>query len=601
VRGKKKLYILDEVHMLSTSAFNALLKTLEEPPPHALFVFATTDPHKLPQTILSRVQRYDFKLVPTARLVEHLADVLTREAIEFDPGALYIIAREGAGSVRDSLSLLDQVLASSEGRLSEEQAAAVLGVADRRLIMALGGAIAGRDPATALSLLDDAFRRGFDLPQLARTLLAHLRDLVVVSVVKEPQTLLEVPASELPDLEAQAKQVSGRAELLFDRMMRVAEDTARASQARYALEVGLVELCALEPLLPIGELVDRLELLEDRLAGRGAGRGAPPAPSGFGPMGGPARTGGPGGSGPSAPAGGRSLGGPTTAAPMAAGFAPNPPAPAAPVMAAPLTAAPVMAAPVPSPAASPARMVPVASGAAAAAIAMPQPQEESDAIVEHKSISAPVPTVAPPRPVPPAPSDIGPPLRPAVPPVEAVAASEPRATPPAADPASLPATSREAVQAQAPVAKPAPPTSAAQPPANQDFATLVRYVTERAPALAYLREARALRWQDSQITIGLASDFDVQRTKNERPRLQELFNAAAGTPLVLEFVLDAQAAKDAAERETLAASEERARQAEQTRLRREASEHPSLKLVREVFGEVSFMEPELEAEVTVHG
>ncbi len=232
---------------------------------------------------------------------------------------------------------------------------------------------------------------------------------------------------------------------------------------------------------------------------------------------------------------------------------------------------------------------------------MPQPQEESDAIVEHKSISAPVPTVAPPRPVPPAPSDIGPPLRPAVPPVEAVAASEPRATPPAADPASLPATSREAVQAQAPVAKPAPPTSAAQPPANQDFATLVRYVTERAPALAYLREARALRWQDSQITIGLASDFDVQRTKNERPRLQELFNAAAGTPLVLEFVLDAQAAKDAAERETLAASEERARQAEQTRLRREASEHPSLKLVREVFGEVSFMEPELEAEVTVHG
>lgn len=130
---------------------------------------------------------------------------------------------------------------------------------------------------------------------------------------------------------------------------------------------------------------------------------------------------------------------------------------------------------------------------------------------------------------------------------------------------------------------------------------MVRRVTEQAPALAYLREARALRWQDSLLTIGLASDFDVQRTKNERPRLQELFNAAAGMPLVLEFVLDAQAAKDAAERETLAASEERARQAEQTRLRREASEHPSLKLVREVFGEVSFMEPELETEVTAHG
>ena len=180
VRGKKKLYILDEVHMLSTSAFNALLKTLEEPPPHALFVFATTDPHKLPQTILSRVQRYDFKLVPTGRLVEHLGDVLARESIEFDPSALYIVAREGAGSVRDSLSLLDQVLASAEGRLTEDHVAAVLGVADRRLILTLGQALAGRDPATALSLIDDAFRRGFDLPQLARTLLAHLRDLVVV-------------------------------------------------------------------------------------------------------------------------------------------------------------------------------------------------------------------------------------------------------------------------------------------------------------------------------------------------------------------------------------------------------------------------------------
>ncbi len=129
--------------------------------------------------------------------------------------------------MRDSLSLLDQVLASSEGRLSEEQAAAVLGVADRRLIMALGGAIAGRDPATALSLLDDAFRRGFDLPQLARTLLAHLRDLVVVSVVKEPQTLLEVPASELPDLEARATALSAQ---LVDMLLAEQGDDRRDQQ-----------------------------------------------------------------------------------------------------------------------------------------------------------------------------------------------------------------------------------------------------------------------------------------------------------------------------------------------------------------------------------
>ena len=267
VRGKKKLYILDEVHMLSTSAFNALLKTLEEPPPHALFVFATTDPHKLPQTILSRVQRYDFKLVPTARLVEHLSYVLTQEGMAFEPAALQLVAREGQGSVRDSLSLLDQVLASTEGTLTEAQASAVLGVADRGLIVGLGRAIVDRDPAQALLLIDGAYGRGFDLLQLAKTLLGHLRDLLVISVVKDPLPLLDATPSELEELQAQSERARGRAELLFHRMLRVAEETSRAALPRYVLEVGVVELCAVEAMQPIGELVDRLELLEERLPG----------------------------------------------------------------------------------------------------------------------------------------------------------------------------------------------------------------------------------------------------------------------------------------------------------------------------------------------
>lgn len=139
------------------------------------------------------------------------------------------------------------------------------------------------------------------------------------------------------------------------------------------------------------------------------------------------------------------------------------------------------------------------------------------------------------------------------------------------------------------------------PDRSRDFADLVRKVTDQAPVLAYLREARALQWDDSRLTIGLASQFDVLRSKDERPRLQELFNKVAGRALILDFVLDAQAAKNAAERETLAATEERARQAEMSRRRREASEHPALKLVREVFGEVSLLEPELDPEVSVHG
>ncbi|MCS6915814.1 MAG: DNA polymerase III subunit gamma/tau [Myxococcales bacterium] len=285
VRGKKKLYILDEVHMLSTSAFNALLKTLEEPPPHAVFVFATTDPHKLPATILSRVQRYDFRLLPTARLVEHLADILTRESVPFERAALQLIAREGAGSVRDALSLLDQVLASTDGTLTEEQAALVLGVADRSLLLALGRAVTGRDPVAALRCIETAYNRGYDLAQLARALLGHLRDLVVASVVPEPEGLLEAVGSELEEIRQQAAAARGAAELLFSRMIRIAEEVSRSPLPRYVLEVGVVELCRVEPLAPLGELVDRLELLESRLeaglqsgSGSGTARRSPAAP-----------------------------------------------------------------------------------------------------------------------------------------------------------------------------------------------------------------------------------------------------------------------------------------------------------------------------------
>src|SRR4051812_33680854 len=178
VRGKKKVYILDEVHMLSGGAWNALLKTLEEPPPHAIFVFATTDPHKLPATILSRVQRYDFKLVPQRRIVEHLAQILDDEKIAHDKPALSLIARESGGSVRDALSLLDQVIAASPSGLDERATAEVLGVADRTLLDKLSQAVLAKDAHAALALVDAAFVRGQDLAQLAHAFLGQLRDLV---------------------------------------------------------------------------------------------------------------------------------------------------------------------------------------------------------------------------------------------------------------------------------------------------------------------------------------------------------------------------------------------------------------------------------------
>src|SRR6516164_7308042 len=141
-RARRKVYIIDEVHMLSAHSWNALLKTLEEPPPHVVFIFATTEVHKIPVTILSRCQRFDFKLIPTARLAQHIEGVLASEKIAADPQAVRLVARQAAGSVRDGLSLLDQVIAYvGRERLTAEITAEVLGIADRRLLVELAGAV----------------------------------------------------------------------------------------------------------------------------------------------------------------------------------------------------------------------------------------------------------------------------------------------------------------------------------------------------------------------------------------------------------------------------------------------------------------------------
>src|SRR5204863_7819594 len=153
---RKKVYVIDEVHMLTTEAFNALLKTLEEPPPHITFVFATTEPHKIPVTILSRCQRYDFKLIPTARLATFLGEILAREKIAADPEALTVMAREAAGSARDALSLCDQVVAfcGAGETLSRDKIVEALGIADRRALFELCDAILARDAEAALRARD---------------------------------------------------------------------------------------------------------------------------------------------------------------------------------------------------------------------------------------------------------------------------------------------------------------------------------------------------------------------------------------------------------------------------------------------------------------
>ncbi|HEY5282887.1 MAG TPA: DNA polymerase III subunit gamma/tau, partial [Polyangia bacterium] len=196
--ARKKVYIIDEVHMLSTNAFNALLKTLEEPPAHVVFIFATTEAHKIPATILSRCQRYDFKLLSTSALTDHLTRILAAEAIDHEPDAVRLLAREAAGSVRDGLSLLDQVLAYvGKDKLTRERVAEVLGVADRSLLFHLASAVLDHDVAAVLRSLAEAVDRGVDLVQLARSFLGLLHDLEVVALVPDAADLIDATPEEI--------------------------------------------------------------------------------------------------------------------------------------------------------------------------------------------------------------------------------------------------------------------------------------------------------------------------------------------------------------------------------------------------------------------
>ncbi|MDQ7029910.1 MAG: DNA polymerase III subunit gamma/tau [Ardenticatenia bacterium] len=179
--GRYKVYIIDEVHMLSTSAFNALLKTLEEPPPHVIFILATTEVHKVPATVLSRCQRFDFHRIPPDKIAAHLGRVLRAEGVAYERTALEMIARQATGSLRDALSILDQVLASGGDRVTAELVRDVLGLPDAELVASLVDAMLSQEIGQGLKLINTAVDRGADVRQLLVAVLDHLRALLLVA------------------------------------------------------------------------------------------------------------------------------------------------------------------------------------------------------------------------------------------------------------------------------------------------------------------------------------------------------------------------------------------------------------------------------------
>jgi DNA polymerase-3 subunit gamma/tau len=288
-RDRYKVFIIDEVHMLSGAAFNALLKTLEEPPPRVIFIMATTEKHKLPETILSRVQQFEFRTIATAKIAERLRHIADAEKVEISAAALREIARAGEGSMRDAQSAFDQVISFSGTEIKTEDVETALGLASTEMLTRVTGAIAEQKPAEALAVVDDLVMRGHDLRNFCRDLMAHVRDLLIAKVSGEAG-LLDSAASDRRALIKQSDSFSESDLVRFFHSLTETENNLRiAAHPRYQLEVGLVKLIEMRRVVPINNLIERLTALEESLrtgAQPIASKMPPTAASGGGAQGG---------------------------------------------------------------------------------------------------------------------------------------------------------------------------------------------------------------------------------------------------------------------------------------------------------------------------
>jgi len=272
MRCRYKIYIIDEVHMLTKEAFNALLKTLEEPPPNVKFIFCTTDPQKLPDTILSRCQRFDFGTIATATIGRRLAEIAKAEGVEVDSQAVALVARRAAGSMRDSQSLFDQLLAFGGQQIGTADVHRLLGTAPDERLVELGQALVGRERPRILELLETALESGAQISELTDQLLAYFRDLMVLASGATQAHLISVADEQRPGLAAQAREAG--LQTILAALQIIAETKHRmkgATFARVLLELALIRIGSLDQLDDLAELVGRLR--------QGESVGGPPVSS----------------------------------------------------------------------------------------------------------------------------------------------------------------------------------------------------------------------------------------------------------------------------------------------------------------------------------
>jgi DNA polymerase-3 subunit gamma/tau len=579
-RDRFKVVIVDEVHMLSAGAFNAFLKTLEEPPEHVKFVFATTEIHKVPITIRSRCQRYDFRLIPQPVISARLREILALEKIEADDAAISLVAREAAGSMRDALTVLDQVLALGGDRLEGDAVARGLGVAGRKHVWATLRAVLQSDAGTILRNVQEVGEQGLDILNYTRQLLECARDLVVFKVVNDSEELLELS----PEEREVASSLAGACaqqdlERLFSGLNALMEEVGLAGMPKLALEMGLVRLSDRPPIVPLGELLDRLSGLESRLG--------PAAGGGGGSARGPQRPAPPSGA-RGGPGGPRAFGAPEGDAPASASAPAASNRFASPVVG---TAAPAAQPPVASSSAPAAPSVP--SAPARSATPRPEASAPRTASIDHRSgavavagataVAARV-DIAPPQLANPAPVLA---TAPAPQPIAAVA--------PQAVAAPAPASAREPQAAAQPSAAPEPASAEPQVEVGGmlggDWLRIVNALKSSAPALAaVLDHGTPLEVSAKVLKIGFpdGSFFGRQAQRGRgRDGILRAGEQVLGARPDLQFarIDDTGTAGAGAAPGTLAAAAASHRKARQDGRREAALKHPRVQEAMEVFEE----------------
>jgi DNA polymerase III subunit gamma/tau len=267
-KSKFKIYIIDEVHMLSESAFNALLKTLEEPPPSVLFIFATTEPEKIPQTILSRCQKFDLKPIPDAKIYERLSVICRNEKFEISEFALKIISREGRGSLRDALSILDKMVAYGGSKITDQEVIDILGLVERDLLFKTAKAMVSKDPTAAIAIIEELFSEGYDPKQYVSELLEYIRNLLVLKVDPSGK-IAGVPAEELEGMLKLSSDCSyEELELFFDIIKNTLIEVSKSDWPRFIIEIAMIRASGARSLVRVDDAIKQINDLHESLTSK---------------------------------------------------------------------------------------------------------------------------------------------------------------------------------------------------------------------------------------------------------------------------------------------------------------------------------------------